>query len=142
MKRSGRQKNQNGTSTLELLVVLPTLLLIFFGIIEFSRALLAVNIVTTATREGARVGVVTPTLGGNVFDPTPAVGRIDQILQSANFTTGVIRSVTCPTPCVSNSQVQASVQVGFWTPVPLLSTWLGTPGSPIVINRTTVMRYE
>jgi len=123
-------------------VVLPVLLFIFFGIIEFSRAMLAVNVVTTATREGARVGVVTPTLAGSVFDPTPAVARIDQILQSANLLTGATRSVTCPTPCVSSSQVQANVQVGFFTFVPMLSTWLGTTGTPFNIARTTVMRYE
>jgi len=119
-----------------MLVVLPTLLLIFFGIMEFSRAWLMVNLVTTATREGARVGVVTPTLAGNVFDAAPAEARIDQIL------IGATRNVTCAAPCVTGSQVQARVQLSFSTFVPLLSTWLGTTQSPIIIDRTTTMRYE
>ena len=79
MNRAGRQNNQSGTSTLEFVVVLPTLLLVFFAIMELSRAWLTVNIVTTATREGARMGVVTPAFAGGVFDPAPAEARIDQI---------------------------------------------------------------
>ena len=138
MKRLERQKNQRGTSTLEMLVVLPTLLLIFFGIIEFSRALLTVNIVTTATREGARTGVVTPTLTGDVFDPSAALTRVDQVLQSANLLTGATRNVTCATPCVINSQVQATVQVTFNTVVPIILPWLVNMN----ITRTTTMRYE
>ena len=124
-----------------MIVVLPTLLLIFFAIVEFSRAWLTVNIVTTATREGARVGVVTPTLGGDVFDSAPAVARIDQILTSANLLAGATRIVTCATPCVRDSQVQANVQVPFSTFVPVFLPMLANTQN-IVINRTTTMRYE
>jgi Flp pilus assembly protein TadG len=138
MNRAGRQKDHRGTSTLELLVVLPTLLVIFFGIMELSRAWLTVNIVTTASREGVRTGSVTPTLPGNVFDPAPAVARIDQILQAANLLTGATRSVTCPQPCVTNSQVQANVQVTFNTFFPVFLSTLAN----INITRTSVMRYE
>ena len=75
--RAWRLGNQRGTSTLEFVVVLPTLLIIFLGGLELSRAWLSANIATNAAREGARVGVVTPALGTNpnapVFDDTAAV---------------------------------------------------------------------
>jgi Flp pilus assembly protein TadG len=138
MKRAGRQKHQRGTSTLEFVVVLPTLLLVFFAIMELSRAWLTVNIVTTASREGARVGVVTPTSAGDVFDPTQAEARIDEILTAANLLTDATKSVTCPTPCVPGSQVQANIQVTFNTIVPIFLPIL----MDIDINRTTTMRYE
>jgi Flp pilus assembly protein TadG len=139
MNRTAQKKEQRGTSTLEFVVVLPTLLFVLFAIIEFSRAWLTVNIVTTATREGARTGVVTPTLSGNAFDATPAENRIDEILESANLNEYLVaRSVTCPTPCVSGSEVQANVQVTFDTIIPLLSSIL----SDVNISRTTRMRYE
>jgi Flp pilus assembly protein TadG len=138
MKPAGRQKNQRGTSTLEFIVVLPTLLLVFFAIMELSRAWLTVNIVTSATREGARMGSVTPTLAGDVFDPVAAEARIDAILNAANLSTGVTRSVNCPTPCVAGSQVQANVQVTFDTVMPIFLPML----MGIDINRTTTMRYE
>jgi Flp pilus assembly protein TadG len=138
MNRAGQQKNQRGTSTLEFAVVLPTLLVVFFSIMELSRAWLNVNIVTTASREGARLGSVSPTLGGNVFDPAAAEARIDAILSAANLSTGVTRSVNCPTPCVTGSQVQANVQVTFDTVMPIFLPML----MGIDINRTTTMRYE
>jgi Flp pilus assembly protein TadG len=138
MNRAGRQNNQRGTSTLEFAVVLPTLLFVFFSIMELSRAWLTVNIVTTASREGARLGSVSPTLGGNVFDPAAAEARIDAILSAANLSTGVTRSVNCPTPCVTGSQVQANVQVTFDTVMPIFLPML----MGIDINRTTTMRYE
>jgi Flp pilus assembly protein TadG len=133
MIRSQRRKDQNGTSTLEFLVVLPTLLFVLFAIIEFSRLWLMVNLVTTASREGARVGVVTPTLPGDAFNSAPAEAKIDDILGSADS-----RTVTCPTPCISGSEVQATVQVTFDTVIPLLSSIL----SDVNISRTTRMRYE
>jgi Flp pilus assembly protein TadG len=138
MNRTGRQKNQKGTSTLEFVVVLPTLLFVFLAIMELSRAWLTVNIVTTATREAARLGSVTPPLAGDVFDPGPAEARIDEILNAANLLTGATKTVTCPTPCVAGSQVQANVQVTFDTVVPIFLPML----TGMDINRTTTMRYE
>ena len=139
MNRTAQEREQRGTSTLEFIVVLPTLLFVLFSIIEFSRAWLTVNIVTTATREGARTGVVTPTLPGSAFNAAPAEDRIDDILESANLDEYLItRSVTCPTPCVSGSEVQANVQVTFDTVIPLLSSIL----ADVNISRTTRMRYE
>jgi Flp pilus assembly protein TadG len=132
MTQTAQQKDQKGTSTLEFIVVLPTLLFVLFAIIEFSRLWLTVNIVTTASREGARVGVVTPTSAGDVFNPGPAEARITQILP------GGVPSVTCATPCVSGSEVQANVQVTFDTVIPLLSSIL----TDVNISRTTRMRYE
>ena len=59
MKTSGLLgflRQQQGTSTLEFAIVLPTLLIIFLGGLELSRAWLTVNVTTNAVREGARVG--------------------------------------------------------------------------------------
>ena len=138
MNRAGQQKDQRGTSTLEFVVVLPTLLVVFFAIMELSRAWLTVNIVTTATREGARTGVVTPTSTGDVFDPAPAEARIDEILEAANLLPGAIRSVTCPEPCVTGSEVKADVRVTFNTVVPIFLPML----MGMDVHRTTTMRYE
>lgn len=138
MNRSRRQKHDRGTSTLEFVVVLPTLLLVFFAIMELSRAWLTVNIVTTATREGARAGSVTPPLPDDVFDAAPAEARIDAILNSANLLQGSSKNVTCETPCVTGSQVQSDVTVTFDTVIPLFLPML----VDMEITRSTTMRYE
>ena len=142
MHRGSGKQRERGTSTLEFIVVAPTLLVVLFGIMEVSRAWLAVNIATTAAREGARVGVVTPAPGG-AFNPGPALAKINQILAAANLT-GMITpgqppTVTCPTPCVSDSTVTATVNLTFNTFEPL---FLPPQLTGLNINRTTVMRYE
>ncbi len=153
--RIGRIENQRGTSTLEFIVVLPTLLIIFLGGLELSRAWLTANIATSAARDGARVGVVTPATGSNpnspVFDNTAALARIDGILQAANLYPAASRTVTCTPPaspptgfsgCIPDSQVTATVTLNFVTVVPLFLPVLGTPSNPLVITETTIMRRE
>jgi len=153
--RVWRLGNQRGTSTLEFIVVLPTLLIIFLGGLELSRAWLAVNIATNAAREGARVGVVTPALGSNpnapIFDDSAALARIDDILKAANLYPAASRGVTCTPPatpppglsgCIPDSQVTASVTLNFVTVVPLFLPVLGTPSDPLVMTETTIMRRE
>jgi Flp pilus assembly protein TadG len=152
--RNWRLGNQRGTSTLEFIVVLPTLLIIFLAGLELSRAWFTANIATNAAREGARVGVVTPALGTDpnapVFDNSAAVSRINDILAAANLTADTV-SVTCTPPasppagmsgCIPDSQVTASVTINFVTVAPLFLPVLGTTSSPLVINETTIMRRE
>ena len=152
-----RQRDQRGTSTLEFIVILPLLLFVWFGILELSRAWHTLNIVTTAAREGARVGSTTPLLN-DVFDPSTAEARIDGILAAANLgvtdngdgtytLTGATRTVTCIPPetdppetdCVPDSEVRADVTVTFDTAVPLLLPILQ---SLTTIHQSASMRYE
>lgn len=145
MAHARRQRDQRGTSTLEFIIVLPTLLVVLFLIVELSRAWLTLNIVTTAAREGARVGVVTPTPNSAIV--AAATDRTLQILASANLSSsggcttpcqGV--NVTCTTdPCEPNSQVQVDVTVTFETLIPLIQPMLA---SLTTIGQTAIMRYE
>ena len=50
-----RLQNQQGAALVEFAVVLPMLLLLLFGIIEFGRVLSVSHSVNSAAREGARV---------------------------------------------------------------------------------------
>jgi len=50
--------NHNGAVALEFVLLLPFLLLLIFGIIEFSFLLFDKAMITNASREGARAGVV------------------------------------------------------------------------------------
>ena len=120
------------------MLVLPLLLFVWFGIVELSRAWHTLNIVTTAAREGARAGTVTPTAPDDVFDPSVAVARIDDILTAANLLTGATRTVTCATPCVTDSEVRVDVTVLFETAVPLLLPILQS----LFIEQSASMRYE
>ena len=52
--------NQRGQAVIEFALVMPLLLLLVFGATEFSRAWLAMNTISAASREGCRLAVVTP----------------------------------------------------------------------------------
>ncbi len=69
-------KNRGGQSIIEFAVLLPILLLVIFGITEFGRAILVKNVLHTASREGARLAVVS--------DSTSAHGRVLEVLNAAN----------------------------------------------------------
>lgn len=51
-------KSQRGASMVEFALVLPLLILLVFGIIEFGLALYDKAVLTNASREGARKGIV------------------------------------------------------------------------------------
>jgi hypothetical protein len=51
-------RNQRGTTVIEFAIILPLLLLVVFGIIEFGLLLFNKQIITNASREGARAGIV------------------------------------------------------------------------------------
>ena len=134
-----RASRERGSSTVELLFVIPILFLMFAGIFECSRAWLTVSLVTSAAREGARVGVRTPTTGtSQTFNAAPALAQIDSILSTAGLSAGASRSVACASPCQPDSQVTATVTVPFTTIIPAIDAVLGT----VSVTETAVMRYE
>lgn len=51
-------KNQKGAAAVEFAFVLPLLLLLLFGIVEFSILFYNKAMITNASREGARAGIV------------------------------------------------------------------------------------
>ncbi len=51
-------KRENGASAVEFAITLPLLVVLMFGIIEFSLALYDKAMITNASREGARAGIV------------------------------------------------------------------------------------
>lgn len=51
-------KSQRGQAMVELALVLPILLMLFMGIVEFGRIFGAYMIISNLSREGARYGVV------------------------------------------------------------------------------------
>lgn len=50
--------NQRGASAVEFALILPILVLLFFGIVDFGLLIYDKQVITNATREGARAGIV------------------------------------------------------------------------------------
>ena len=75
MKKKMTIKDQNGATVVEFALVLPLLVVFIFGIIEFSLLLYNKAMVTNASREGARAGIV--------FAPTrPSEADIQAVVSS------------------------------------------------------------
>jgi Flp pilus assembly protein TadG len=51
-------KNQKGASAVEFALILPLLIMLIFAILEFSLVLYNQHVITNASREGARAGIV------------------------------------------------------------------------------------
>lgn len=73
-----RTQNERGVVAAEFALLLPVLLTILFGIIEFGMIMYGREVVTNAAREGARFGIVASN--------KPAAGAIQ--LVSKNYLTG------------------------------------------------------
>ena len=56
--RFGRRRRQGGGEIVEFAILAPLLFVLLFGIIEFSLALYNLAILTNASREGARLGIL------------------------------------------------------------------------------------
>jgi Flp pilus assembly protein TadG len=58
MRKISYFDDNDGTAVIEFALVLPVLILLLFGIIEFSILLYDKAMITNASREGARAGIV------------------------------------------------------------------------------------
>ncbi|MBX7166114.1 MAG: pilus assembly protein [Pirellulales bacterium] len=128
------RRNRKGAALVEFAIVAPILFLLVFGMIEYGRMVMVQQVLTNASREGARLGVLDGTTTADVED------AVDTYLLSANIS-GATVSVT-PSPPSSagyGAPVNVSVSVPFnqvsWLPTPL---YLGGK----TLSATTTMRRE
>lgn len=126
------RKSQKGQAIVEMALVLPILLLIVFGIMEFGRVFNAYLVITNASREGARQGVV----GGTDTQITDSVKAAAGTLDLSKLTVTIN-----PTATSRVRGAQLTVQVGYSVKIytPIISNIIG---DPFPINAQTVMRVE
>ena len=89
LKKDVLLKNQKGATVVEFAIILPLLLLLIFGIIEFGLFLFNRHMITNAVREAARAGIVVriPRLSDNDIE-TIARNYCEQYL--VTFGTGTL----------------------------------------------------
>ena len=58
MRHRKRSSHRGGAAVVEFAIVAPLLLMIVFGIIEFGRMIMVQQILTNASREGARRAII------------------------------------------------------------------------------------
>ena len=133
-----RRTARKGSFTLELLFVLPILLAVLLGTIEFSMFGLARQQVVAASREGARVAA----LGGSDQDVLQAAQRFLGNGQLANATIQVGITDITGNPIPSGQPVQVTVSVPANLAAPDLLAFIGFSIKNETIAAQTVMRKE
>lgn len=132
----GIRARDRGAAVVEFALLLPLLLLLLFGIIDFGRALNAQITITQAAREGARLVALNQP---NVVSRTQA---------AAVGLSGVSVSVVTSCPPNAGPGVNADVQVSypftFVTPIGAIASFFGGSGtgSPVTLTAQGVMPCE
>ena len=131
------RRRRRGAAVVEFAIVLPIFFLMVFAMIEFGRLVMVRQVLTNASREGARIGV----LDGATTDEVES--QVEAYLTNASipFTPGNVVSVSPSPP--SSAGYGESVTVTVTVPFDEVS-WLPSPmylGATDVVS-TTVMRRE
>ena len=126
------RKNERGQSVIEMALVLPLLLLVVFGITEFGRAWMAMNVLTSAAREGCRLAVVTGP------DVAAVEARVQAVCDAARIVPTAI-DVVGPDPADVSRRVTVTVEADFQV---VTGNLLGPFSGIIPLQATAVMRHE
>lgn len=138
MKR--KCKNNQGASAVEFALVLPMLVLLLFGIIEFSLALYDKAMITNASREGARAGVVYKVPRLSVAD---IQGVVTNYCQNYLITFGAANSViTNVTGAGGSSGSNLTVSVNYTYGFLVIPKFVTSITGPITLSATSVMVME
>lgn len=130
--RSG--KREAGVALIEAAFVLPILLVLAIGMLDFGRAFQTKSLLDQAAREGARVAVITDP------DPDIVTNRVNQILAPAGVTaTGV--TVEGPTVGTRLDTITVTATFTFMTPG-IFALVGGNYGNTISMSSQCVMRHE
>jgi len=130
--------DERGVVAAEFALLLPVLLTILFSIIEFGMIMYGREVVTNASREGARAGIVQ-------VSPKPTSGDITTI--TTNYLAGTGINVADVTITVSGAgganpaTLTVTATYNYSWLIPYIPTLLGLP-SPLPITMATTMRHE
>ena len=124
-----RSRRSEGQALVEFALLIPLLVIIILGIIEFGRIWMTMNVLASAAREGARIAAVTSP------DVAQVQAAVDDVLTAADITGATITTVG-PT---ADNKVTVTVQITY-----TVVTGSFVPGlsSSMPLSRSVVMHWE
>jgi Flp pilus assembly protein TadG len=140
-RRVAPRPQQRGAAVVEFALLLPVLLVLLLGTLEGSLALYDKAVITNASREGARAGIV-------ARNPRLSDAEIRQVVQAYTQSALIDFSPSSPPPVVSISQGSLGTDPTLRVSVSYTFQGLGLGalfaqlGQPWVMNASTVMVYE
>jgi Flp pilus assembly protein TadG len=148
-----RTRREEGAALIETAFVLPIMLLVCVGILEFGRAYQTWQVVTNASREGARVAILPDYSddsvkarvrtylknGGLPASIVDDVTKTKVLLTGTTIPVNVAGTVTAP---ASRIVVEYPFEFMVLQPVAQLVVNGSTAGAPFTMRMTTIMRDE
>ena len=142
-------KDQRGQGMVEMALVLPILLLIVFGIIEFGRVYTYQLEINSIARQGARTAAVSSEADyGKV-----ANSMMDSILGTNESRAAVAGEITVPSTASAGANIITAISRDNGTPANVVSTVslpvkIYTPiissitGNPVILDASVTMRIQ
>jgi hypothetical protein len=110
MRHKAKKYQDSGVAAVELALLIPVFVLLIAGILEFGAAFYLQNVITSASREGARYGIVYRSV---------TVGEVTTRLSPLNFNPSI--------KDVIDNYLIKFLKPGSWTvPAPTLTIGTGT----------------
>jgi Flp pilus assembly protein TadG len=129
-------KREDGAVAVEFALVLPILIVLVFGIIEFGFALYNKEVITNASREAARAGIVqAPKLTETAIEDVAK----DYLAAAGWDKTKAAISVTGAGGLFPNS---LTVTVNYPYRFSVVPNFIAGVGKDITLSATTVMKHE
>ena len=140
----GARRRDRGAAAVEMALILPVLLFVLMGLVDFGRAYSAQIQLSQAAREGARLASLNST--ANAADPNFGSAAITTRVRAAagGLTSVSGTPVYCPVPAGATDTARVTVSAPFtWiTGISALSHFFG-PGTfptPTTMSQTGVMQ--
>jgi Flp pilus assembly protein TadG len=133
---------EKGTASVEFTLILPLLLAMLFLIIEFSIIMYDKAVITNASREGARSGIVSTSSASRV--PVAAITSTVNTYCASNLISFGLDTPSTSVPngaCVTSGDL-LTVDVTYTYSFFVLPKLLGGKNSGITLTGNTVMRCE
>ena len=141
------ENREKGASAVEFALVLPVLMLVLFGIIEFGFIFFNKAIITNASREGARRGIVYDTVTGVPVAVPPGVITSTVASYCASYLVSLGSGAATPSTAIAGNCAvpggSLTVTVSYPYTFLVLPNLPGSslPGS-LTLSSATVMRCE
>ncbi len=118
--RTPKTQSRQATALVEMALVLPIFVAVTLGIVEFGRAMMVGQLVTNASREGARLAIIDETTNADV------INHIESFLQQAAGIDSSDLTITINvTPAPGNPN--PGNQVGNANPRDLVTVFVSVP---------------
>ncbi len=135
-----RLKQENGLATMEFALVLPILAFLIMGIIDFGLMMTSRASMVSASREGARAGIL-------LTDPLPTEADITSVVQNALLNAGwgaaeVAATAVTVTGAGGTTGTDVTVQLTKDHSFFVISNLIPTIPDPYTLGASTTMKHE